>query len=274
MKYGFTVTPGDISKNLDYAANYNFNVVEINLPAAVPLEMLFYDQKSSVLNAFAEENLVSYAFNIPFSINISDIIPAVREKGIKYLSECIKFAGKINASYISMHFGKFYWFPFEDVMRRRTLDRFIEFIEPIVELCKDHDIVLALENLYPLTSNDNYYYLGDNIYDFEYLFNNIDSPYLKMCFNTGHANLAEGIEEYIDKLNHKFLNIHLSDNLGAEDEHLAPGAGEINWNTFFEKMLNTNFNGPFVAECLDIPPHEVIKKFELLRVKCDHSVLI
>ena len=37
--------------------------------------------------------------------------------------------------------------------------------------------------------------------------------------------------------------IHLSDNRGLQVEHLTPGQGVINWDTFFETLDLIGFNG-------------------------------
>ena len=256
-----------MEEHLDYAAAYNFRLVELSLPAIIPFELMLHDAKIRLLRRFADENLLAYAFNIPFTLNLGDLFPEVRERALEYLMNCIKFASKISVKHINLHFGKFKWFPFEDIMRRRTLDRFAENIKPALDLAGKFNIKITLENLYPVRLHNEYYYLGDNCFDFEYLFSKIESPVLKVCLNTGHANLAEGAELYAEKLADKLECIHLCDNRGDDDDHLLPGEGSVNWSNFIDVLNRNNFRGSFVAECPDAEPHEVIKKFEWLQVE-------
>lgn len=267
MVYGFTVTPGNMENHLQYAAAYNFRLMELSLPAIIPFELMFHETKIRAMRKFSEENILSYAFNIPFTLNIGDIFPEVREKALNYLMNCLKFASKLNARRVNMHFGKFKWFPYEDIMRRRTLDRFAENIKPALDVAEKFNINLTLENLYPVSLRDEYYYLGDNCFDFEYLFGKVDSPNLKVCLNAGHANLAEGVEFYADKLADKLECVHICDNRGDEDDHLCPGDGTVNWSALIDILGQKNFRGPYIAECPDEEPHEVIKRFEWLLVE-------
>lgn len=77
------------------------------------------------------------------------------------------------------------------------------------------------------------------------------SPYLGVCFDSGHANLKEtgqafpesdtltswnnaGLEvcwehDIVETLCPYIVNCHIHDNHGAADEHLLPGAGNIDW---------------------------------------------
>jgi sugar phosphate isomerase/epimerase len=47
----------------------------------------------------------------------------------------------------------------------------------------------------------------------------------------------------IRRLSHTVDYIHLSDNRGHKVEHLVPGAGAIDWVTFFETLRASRFSG-------------------------------
>ena len=51
-----------------------------------------------------------------------------------------------------------------------------------------------------------------------------------VCLDIGHANYSRApIGEWFDQLGDSIAYLHLSDNLGAFDDHLAIGRGEIDW---------------------------------------------
>ena len=80
-----------------------------------------------------------------------------------------------------------------------------------------------------------------------------DSPYLGLCYDSGHAHQLDAARHLSDSVIHKFwqtvgiavpewddqalermlpdiVNCHLHDNDGSEDSHRIPGNGTINWN--------------------------------------------
>ena len=72
-------------------------------------------------------------------------------------------------------------------------------------LNKNEAVKIALENVVPFPQGSEVYLLGDNIEDFKYIFENIDSNHLKFCLDTGHANMGEGVIDYINNLHEKII---------------------------------------------------------------------
>jgi sugar phosphate isomerase/epimerase len=52
---------------------------------------------------------------------------------------------------------------------------------------------------------------------------------LKVCFDTGHAHLGEGVQPTFRALEERIALVHVHDNHGEKDEHLLPFEGEIDW---------------------------------------------
>jgi len=52
---------------------------------------------------------------------------------------------------------------------------------------------------------------------------------LKICFDTGHAHMAGGVQPAFRTLRERIAAMHLHDNHGEKDEHLLPYEGEIDW---------------------------------------------
>jgi sugar phosphate isomerase/epimerase len=93
---------------------------------------------------------------------------------------------------------------------------------------------------------------------------------LKVCFDTGHAHMAGGVQPAFRTLHQRIAAIHVHDNHGEKDEHLLPFEGQIDWAQtvrdfraaggqfpiFFE--LHGERNEPSVLARL----HEVMDRFE------------
>lgn len=69
-----------------------------------------------------------------------------------------------------------------------------------------------------------------------------------LFFNMDTANqfyFRDNLPLCILRLAEKISYIHISDNGGNKVEHLAPGDGNIYWNSFFEALQSVNFKGNF-----------------------------
>ena len=71
------------------------------------------------------------------------------------------------------------------------------------------------------------------------LIERVASPSFGFCFDTGHFNLFSTVtmEDWFARLGRHLFEVHLHDNLGEEDSHLALGKGNIDFERFF-KLAN------------------------------------
>lgn len=105
-------------------------------------------------------------------------------------------------------------------------------------------VVICLENTpfpdFPLSPSDKI--LG--------LLKEINHPYLKMCFDTGHAHLlGESLGSSLRNIGRDFLKtVHVHDNNGDKNNHLPPYDGNIDWADFAEGLYDIGFDGVFNLE--------------------------
>ena len=93
---------------------------------------------------------------------------------------------------------------------------------------------------------------------------------LNVCFDTGHANMNEGIETAFRTLKTRIRSTHVHDNNGVDDLHLfpltAPG-GTIEWTRTMELLRSADC--PLLLELKEVPDlahplDRVIESFERL----------
>lgn len=115
----------------------------------------------------------------------------------------------------------------------------IKRIREILDLAEKVDVNFAVENLRRLDYLD-------------YVFNNLDSPKLKFCFDSGHANaFTKNIETFaFDKYKDKLICVHLHDNDGSYDSHLIPFMGNIDWVKLANNLKKINYKGPLTSEAI------------------------
>ena len=91
----------------------------------------------------------------------------------------------------------------------------------------------------------------ENIVDFV---KEVNHPYLKVCLDTGHANIfPTPIGECVRYVGKDLLAIlHVHDNFGEQDSHNNPYDGTVDWADFVEALYDIGFEG---VMNLETSPH-------------------
>jgi sugar phosphate isomerase/epimerase len=129
-------------------------------------------------------------------------------------------------------------------------------------VAKDYEragVRLVLENTYPWDYHE-CHHLGGTPEEFGFLFE-IDSPAVRFCLDTGHANMSVGTLPFIERLGPVLGHVHVADNGGRNDEHLAAGEGTVDWDATLSALLDTGFRGPYVVEFPESRGIELQKRF-------------
>ena len=259
MKYGFNVFDKPVEEYFTYAVKHGLNHLEIDLIKDHSNIYSFDKERIINLNRLSEKHNITLSLHTPYTINPADRRTGPRDETIAYLIHCAVVANKLKATHITTHIGFFFGMPLWKRIRQNALDRLLFSLKQIVKECESLQVNLALENasIKPLYSDS--FFLGDNIGDFKHIFFEINSPYINMCLDMGHANISEGPLKYIENFGEKIINIHYHDNRGKIDNHLSPGEGTIPWKNVMSALKKVNYGGPLISECFKIEPHEAVK---------------
>lgn len=124
----------------------------------------------------------------------------------------------------------------------RWLSNSVETWKPYVHLAERFGFKLLLENVYE-----------NNPIAHCALFNAIPSDHFGFCFDVGHHNVfgKSPHKVWFEALGEKIMELHLHDNDGTEDTHLAIGRGNVDFIGLFE-MINENGFTPTIT----LEPHE------------------
>ncbi len=119
----------------------------------------------------------------------------------------------------------------------------LERVKRLVERAEAKNVTLALEN----QSNADYLRL---------VFNSVDSPMLKFCFDSGHQNCRTPEENWLAEYGHRLGSLHLHDNMGfrgkdEDDQHLLPFDGNIDWPSTMKKIKSLGYDGPIALEVVN-----------------------
>ena len=82
----------------------------------------------------------------------------------------------------------------------------------------------------------------------EFILDNIKSPNLQVCFDSGHNHVyfRDGFD--FKKFKDKIACIHLHDNDQTKDLHLLPFDGTIDWSEIADNLKKANYKGEIACE--------------------------
>ena len=120
----------------------------------------------------------------------------------------------------------------------------VEFFSELIKVAEEHKIVLCLENMpfKELTLST-----PADILSFVKKF---DSPYFKVCLDTGHAAVfGISLGDAVRQIGKEYLaTLHIHDNDGIDDLHLPVFCGVIDWEDFRTALREIEFDGTISLE--------------------------
>jgi len=117
----------------------------------------------------------------------------------------------------------------------------VESLKELVVVAEQEGVKLALENMLPKHPGSD----GEELLK---MIQQISSPWLGVCFDSGHAHVAGDMKKHFETLKDSIITFHIQDNDGTRDMHLQPGYGTTNWGDFADVLRTMNFTDPIVIE--------------------------
>lgn len=130
-------------------------------------------------------------------------------------------------------------------------------------------MVQSLSRLLPRLESNKIFLMVENVFENDTaqltaLFQSLASPWLRFCLDVGHHHLYSrtDVKVWLDDLGPFLGMVHLHDNHGLLDDHLALGQGSINFLRFFALLKEKGLNPSVTLE-----PHQeegVLQSLEFL----------
>lgn len=156
------------------------------------------------------------------------------------LHEIIERASLMRASQVTLHMGSHK----PTRTRKQAIGEVITAVSESIDFAEERKITLAVENFVCYTPYD----LATRTEDLGRLTEEIDSPFLGIALDTGHANITETLDQILDLLGSRIVHMHVHDNQGDKDFHLAPGQETIDWEHMFRRLNAVGFLGTVSLE--------------------------
>jgi len=192
------------------------------------------------LKAAAPSYNIKFSIHAPISdVNIASLNERIRESSTLEIIAAMEHAIELNANMVTFHPG------LQSVIvpgqERKSMDKAKRSIRTIDRLMNEFGIVAALENL-PMMPTFGFM-IGKTAKEMSEL---IDGTEMKICFDIGHANTVGQIDDIVDLLGDRIVNVHIHDNKGSNDDHMTIGDGNIDFNKVLSKL--SKYKGKYIIE--------------------------
>ena len=123
--------------------------------------------------------------------------------------------------------------------KNRWLEASFHYFDNLIKTTEDTGITFLIENMF----EDDYFLIKE-------LLNTINSPRLGMCLDVGHVQVYgdNPVSIWIRELKNHIRYIHLSDNNGLCDDHMALGSGIIDFPAIFRAFAEHGINPDLCIE--------------------------
>ena len=181
---------------------------------------------------------ITYSIHAPFNdINIASLNESVREMSVIELIKIMNMASELDIKTVTIHPGLYSMVVsgLEDrsVMAAkrslRTLDR----------MAQECGVRLCVENMPGFK-----FFLGQTADQMSEL---LEGTNLPICLDIGHANTTGQLNEIIDTLGNRIMNVHIHDNDGKQDQHLTIGEGTVDFDDCLKRL--SSYGGRYIIEC-------------------------
>ncbi len=164
-------------------------------------------------------------------INIASTNPGIRNESVAQVLGVISEAARLGASGVVVHPGIP---PFDEIFpRERGLPYAIESLCRCAEAAAASGVEVYLENMPDIAMAKggpkvgHRFIYGTSYEELRQIYESVGHPSLRLCLDLGHAYLAG--RQTLDALlrDPDVVHVHVNDNNGWRDDHLAWGDGEI-----------------------------------------------
>jgi sugar phosphate isomerase/epimerase len=202
-------------------------------------------RRISILKEISQSYEIQFTIHSPFAdINISSPSKPMLNFMIKRLKRSMKFANALDAKLWVFHPGIMtgisMFYPGLDWKQN------IESIKFLSNCAKELGIKIAIENL-----PNRYGFVMSTPEHFQKLFEESNLEDVGIVLDTGHSNLESKTEAFLRELPEKIFQIHISDNMGSDDQHLEVGKGNIDWNNFAKIISEINYKKIIMIETVE-----------------------
>jgi sugar phosphate isomerase/epimerase len=254
MEYGLStylyVNERLSSHKLDKILGARFRTIEL-FAARQHLDYTDRNQVRDVAQWFRDHEVSLHSVHAPLyadaewgqsgglAVSVAYLERRLRIDSMDEIRRALDIADYLPFRYLIVHMG----LPDEEYDLSK-FDAVMTSLEHLKVSAKDRGVQLLLENV------PNELGTPERLVEFlEYTRLNV-----KICFDTGHAHMKQGLHPAFETLRTYIASTHVHDNRGEKDEHLMPFDGSIDWREAVRDLRRGEGQFPVLFEIRDYGP--------------------
>lgn len=185
-------------------------------------------------------------------ITITEVVKSQRLQMVDEIKRALEIAEIIPYRYLVQHMGVG-----GEEFDLRKFDAAFAALEELCLFARQRGVEILLENIPNDLSS------CERLLQFE----NLTHMNMNYVFDTGHANMREGVEVAFEILGDRIHSTHIHDNNGKADSHLFPFLGDggtVDWKRTMELLRTREKQYPLLLELKEVPgmtnPLEKVKE--------------
>lgn len=188
---------------------------------------------------FRDAGIKFWSVHAPFGgqYNLAHPEERTRRRAVEFHKFVLERTRAVGASYLIVHpSGSLR----NESERAKAWDWFRESLDELLPFAEELNIVLAVENMLPEAA------VGSDPAELSNFLAAYFSPFLRLCFDTGHAHIAGNVYLWLESVAPSVGTYHIADNDKSRDLHLPPGYGTIPWDLLAPILQQVEF--PLIVE--------------------------
>lgn len=186
--------------------------------------------------------------------NSSEENSVLRSAILHEFRNCCKYTRELGGKEIVMHSGtlsRSLHVPVRSVdgvcnktedVHKRVWNLSVQMLRSCCDIAKEYDIIVHTENL----NGDTVTMRCEQVIKFV---EDINRENLDIVFDVGHCHHTGGkIMSEVLECGERLKHLHIHDNFGEKDEHIAPGEGNIDFGEFCEALKKVHYDGIYMME--------------------------
>ena len=174
----------------------------------------------------------------PMGAPIADGNDAFTEDTIR----CVEACGILGIPNIMVHSGYIKGLTVAETFARNKV-----FYEKLFPMAEKYGVNILVENFNKMCIPGMYWI--DNAADQRALIDYVNHPLFHSCWDAGHGNMQEmSQDESLRILGEHVYALHIQDNMGNDDQHMAPFFGTLNLDALMHGLLDIGYKGYFTFE--------------------------
>lgn len=236
-------------QSIDACVRAGYRVLDMNFASysrgSLPMTRPDWESWVKNIKEFSDEKGVEYSQAHAHFYNWTTVPAADVDWHEELIRRSIIGAGIMKAKWLVIHPGSVndgVWYSY-----KKSVAKNVEFYKRYAELASNYGVGIAIENMIETPMPIRRYCRStEELLD---LLDALNDPIFGVCWDTGHAHMA-GINQpaALRELGKNLKALHVADNFGQNDDHLAPYFGTIVWEPIMKALKEIEYEGDFTYE--------------------------